>query len=387
MLSIKKSSTLANRLSSKSPLHSSQTNSGWRAKLRKTKSHIFLRQASEERNDSSQSLTCADPGKRAITPDLANDKGDQHHGCSPSKWIKKDVYIIDPQKAYNHIDPLRSNVSHYAVLPQNSHDGCVLSIGSEQTASALSTGATNIQAAQDPALESLIASGEMIFGSWPRSTRKLARHRGNRTDTSSQVDTPEHSNDLEISPQHTKRLSDTSIQQDVVKRRRNSAPSISSSLTKASIASAHQVSPSRDKDSEMMNCSALSCLKETTKEHPGREPIKIHHLTSDDLDFRLLRSTGLPPGWIDIHDRFIAYLATHAPLDRYGNIPDAGDYVEHFTSAEIAQMVRERFPQLDPLRIRTQFIESRLHILDRADNDYFRQPYGAYKSRSWGYGI
>ena len=51
--------------------------------------------------------------------------------------------------------------------------------------------------------------------------------------------------------------------------------------------------------------------------------------------------SNLPPSWNYIHDRFIAYLATHAPLDRR----QRGD-CEEWRSEEIAVLLGERFPRL-----------------------------------------
>jgi hypothetical protein len=53
--------------------------------------------------------------------------------------------------------------------------------------------------------------------------------------------------------------------------------------------------------------------------------------------------SNLPPTWNYIHDRFIAYLATHAPLDKNGKIPR---HEETRESEEIVALMMERFPEL-----------------------------------------
>jgi hypothetical protein len=56
--------------------------------------------------------------------------------------------------------------------------------------------------------------------------------------------------------------------------------------------------------------------------------------------------SGLPEDWTHIHDRFIAYLATHAPLDKNGKIPRYEERRERWTTEDIARLVMERFPSL-----------------------------------------
>jgi len=56
--------------------------------------------------------------------------------------------------------------------------------------------------------------------------------------------------------------------------------------------------------------------------------------------------SGLPPTWNHIHDRFIAYLATHAPLDKNGKVPRYEQNKERWKSEDIARMVMERFEGL-----------------------------------------
>lgn len=56
--------------------------------------------------------------------------------------------------------------------------------------------------------------------------------------------------------------------------------------------------------------------------------------------------SGLPEDWTYIHDRFIAYLATHAPLDKNGKIPRHEERRERWTTEDIARLVMERFPSL-----------------------------------------
>lgn len=38
-------------------------------------------------------------------------------------------------------------------------------------------------------------------------------------------------------------------------------------------------------------------------------------------------------------------------------------------------------------QIKVAMIEKRLALLDQADNDYFKIPYGAYAYEEWGHGI
>ncbi|KAG9243153.1 hypothetical protein BJ878DRAFT_568707 [Calycina marina] len=96
-------------------------------------------------------------------------------------------------------------------------------------------------------------------------------------------------------------------------------------------------------------------------------------------------SASLPQNWTSIHDRFIAYLATHAPLTENGKIPKREEF---HNTIEIVTMVRERFPRLGGQRLRSDAVEKRLILLDQAgDNDYFDIRYGAYSSYEWGQGI
>ena len=56
--------------------------------------------------------------------------------------------------------------------------------------------------------------------------------------------------------------------------------------------------------------------------------------------------SGLPETWTYIHDRFIAYLATHAPLEKNGKIPRHEERRERWRTEDIARLVMERFPEL-----------------------------------------
>ncbi|KAG4411479.1 hypothetical protein IFR04_015384 [Cadophora malorum] len=97
--------------------------------------------------------------------------------------------------------------------------------------------------------------------------------------------------------------------------------------------------------------------------------------------------TGLPPQWTVVHDRFIAYLATHAPLDRTGKVQRREESRERWRNDDITRLVMERFGELDGC-IKVCMIENRLALLDQAgDNDYFKMPYGAYKYENWGWGV
>jgi hypothetical protein len=55
--------------------------------------------------------------------------------------------------------------------------------------------------------------------------------------------------------------------------------------------------------------------------------------------------SSLPQHWNPIHDRFIAYLATHAPLTPQGHVPRSEELKERWSSGDIAGMVKERFPR------------------------------------------
>jgi hypothetical protein len=56
--------------------------------------------------------------------------------------------------------------------------------------------------------------------------------------------------------------------------------------------------------------------------------------------------SSLPQHWCPIHDRFIAYLATHAPLTESGRVPDREELRERWKTEDIARLVIERFPRL-----------------------------------------
>lgn len=56
---------------------------------------------------------------------------------------------------------------------------------------------------------------------------------------------------------------------------------------------------------------------------------------------------SLPEAWNEVHDRFIAYLWSHCPLDRNGQVPRSEEKRDRWTSVEIATLVMERFPNLD----------------------------------------
>ncbi|TVY68739.1 hypothetical protein LSUE1_G005876, partial [Lachnellula suecica] len=98
--------------------------------------------------------------------------------------------------------------------------------------------------------------------------------------------------------------------------------------------------------------------------------------------------TGLPPSWNPIHDRFIAYLATHAPLDRNGKPPRHEERKERWRTSEIVKLLGQRFPRLAGSKIKATTVETRLALLDQAgDNDYFKMAYRAYEREEWGKGI
>ncbi|TVY23868.1 hypothetical protein LHYA1_G006165 [Lachnellula hyalina] len=97
---------------------------------------------------------------------------------------------------------------------------------------------------------------------------------------------------------------------------------------------------------------------------------------------------GLPPSWNALHDRFIAYLATHAPLDRNGRAPRYEERRERWKTNDIVRLIGERFPKLNGHKIKATAIEMRLALLDQAgDNDYFKMGYKKYEREEWGKGI
>ncbi|PVH82792.1 hypothetical protein DL98DRAFT_529758 [Cadophora sp. DSE1049] len=57
--------------------------------------------------------------------------------------------------------------------------------------------------------------------------------------------------------------------------------------------------------------------------------------------------TGLPSQWTTVHDRFIAYLATHAPLDKRGKVQRKEESRERWRNEDITRLVMERFGELD----------------------------------------
>ena len=54
-------------------------------------------------------------------------------------------------------------------------------------------------------------------------------------------------------------------------------------------------------------------------------------------------NSGLPKGWKTIHDRFIAYLDTHAPLTRDGAIAFREWKAPRYTIDKMACLLKERF--------------------------------------------
>lgn len=52
--------------------------------------------------------------------------------------------------------------------------------------------------------------------------------------------------------------------------------------------------------------------------------------------------SGLPPGWENTHDQFIAYLSTHSPLTRDGKVPD-DNHATEYTYRQISLMIQLKF--------------------------------------------
>ncbi|KAG9231015.1 hypothetical protein BJ875DRAFT_430572 [Amylocarpus encephaloides] len=112
--------------------------------------------------------------------------------------------------------------------------------------------------------------------------------------------------------------------------------------------------------------------------------VRVH--SSEHVSLRQPSCVGLPPTWNSTHDRFIAYLATHAPLDMYGGVPEFEEKRE-WSAAEMSRMVIVRFTSLEGFLIKSTAIDKRLQLLDESGNDYFQIEYGAYRFEEWGHDI
>jgi hypothetical protein len=58
-------------------------------------------------------------------------------------------------------------------------------------------------------------------------------------------------------------------------------------------------------------------------------------------------NSGLPAGWCNIQDRFIAYLDTHAPLNVDGSVPKRVWEQERYSTEEMVRMLHQRFERFD----------------------------------------
>ncbi|KAM3084271.1 hypothetical protein ACMFMF_001628 [Clarireedia jacksonii] len=114
--------------------------------------------------------------------------------------------------------------------------------------------------------------------------------------------------------------------------------------------------------------------------------LTYYRIPGPELVNKSAPSCGLPHAWSQKHDRFIAYLATHAPLVD-GKIPSHEMCKPRYTTENISSMLLARFPELSRGRIKVDVIERRLLLLDYCENDFFRVEYGAYGDFEWGYGI
>lgn len=52
---------------------------------------------------------------------------------------------------------------------------------------------------------------------------------------------------------------------------------------------------------------------------------------------------GLPKGWKESHDRFIAYLDTHAQLNNEGSVPFRESKKPRYTVEQMVSLLKERF--------------------------------------------
>ncbi|EPE36303.1 hypothetical protein GLAREA_05641 [Glarea lozoyensis ATCC 20868] len=129
-----------------------------------------------------------------------------------------------------------------------------------------------------------------------------------------------------------------------------------------------------------------------TPSPPPTKPKKRPHALRPTHDLELPSHThpsciSLPPTWNTVHDRFIAYLSTHAPLDHQGKVPANEASRERWSVEDITKIVGERF-ELGGIPLRAAAVELRLRLLDESgDNDFFQKRYGAYRGEKWGWGV
>ena len=72
----------------------------------------------------------------------------------------------------------------------------------------------------------------------------------------------------------------------------------------------------------------------------------VRPIDRETANQRVPSCSNLPHVWTPIHDRFIAYLATHARLTEEGEIPDREETQPRWATASIRQMLWVRFPAL-----------------------------------------
>jgi hypothetical protein len=87
------------------------------------------------------------------------------------------------------------------------------------------------------------------------------------------------------------------------------------------------------------------------KQHLSRPAAHTHSYTRptgpEIVAPHLPSCSPLPHDWSAVHDRFIAYLATHAPLTKDGLIPPAEELRERWRTVEIVRLLGERFAELE----------------------------------------
>lgn len=90
----------------------------------------------------------------------------------------------------------------------------------------------------------------------------------------------------------------------------------------------------------------LSGLQANSTQHSVRPYTYVRPIDRETAKQRIPSCSNLPHVWTPIHDRFIAYLATHARLTEEGEIPDREETQPRWAAADIRQMLWVQFPAL-----------------------------------------